>query len=122
MSKKNFEQAEIEVPAPEREFRRPEGEGPTLTFWNTKNLKKGDAIEGTLDGHMENKFKADRPHFKIVLDNGDVVVVNNVGNLNFKMKNVKVGDYVRVVYEGQDIMQKGAFKGKPVNIFDVLVA
>ena len=54
--------------------------------------------------------------------NSDVVVVNNVGNLNFKMKNVKVGDYVRVVYEGQDIMQKGAFKGKPVNIFDVLVA
>ena len=126
MSKKNYETHEQEVEAPEREFRKPEGAPNTLTFIKAKELKDnnkiGVVLEGTYEGESENKFNPSKPCFKYRLDNGNLCIINPSGNLSFQMKNVKIGDYVRVSYLGQEPLTRGSFKGTLCHQFEVLVA
>ena len=126
MSKKNFETHEQEVESPEREFRKPEGAPTSLTFVKASELAKGNKIgvilEGEYEGTSENKFNVSKPNHKFRLDNGNMVIINAAGNLNHQLKGVKIGDYCRVEYLGQEPLKKGKFVGVLCHQFLVMIA
>lgn len=47
---------------------------------------------------------------------------NSSGTLKKAMEEVSVGDVIKVIYKGEDVVSKGKFKGKKFHSMEVLVA
>lgn len=53
---------------------------------------------------------------------GGILALNACGSLDYKMEQVEQGETVKIVYEGQKVLEKGAFKGKSFHDISVHLA
>jgi hypothetical protein len=93
----------------------------TPKFKKYTEAKAGDVlVTGIYRGDYPNKFNADKPNHKFEIKGRQMIVLPAAGQLDYLMdENVIVGDLVRVIYLGQEEMEKGNFKGKKANKFEV---
>lgn len=57
--------------------------------------------------------------FEMRNKDGSSTVLNGAGHLASLMKRVVIGDYLRVTYDGQAIIEKGSAKGKKAHRFKI---
>ena len=50
---------------------------------------------------------------------GTIVGLNSSGSLNHKMKEIEVGDIVKIEYGGKDVLQKGKYKDKDFHVVNL---
>ena len=74
-------------------------------------------VEGYYAGTTVGKFGN---QYNFSTEDGQQVTLNKSGQLEYALKFVEVGEYVRVVYEGMVNLQKGTFKGKDAHNFKVM--
>lgn len=55
-------------------------------------------------------------------DGGKTLRLNGCGALDSKMAEIEVGSIIKVQYDGEGVMPKGPFKGKPFKDIKVFVA
>jgi hypothetical protein len=96
----------------------------SVNYRDYKTLSKGDVVaEGWIEGFSPNTFNAAKRDVSIRERDGSVVKVNSCGSLEYKLKEAKpaiaIGDYVKIVYEGEQVMEKGSFKGKSAHTVKV---
>ena len=51
---------------------------------------------------------------------GTTVIINESGNLDYRLRGTKEGDELTVIYEGKTPMKSGVYKGTLANNFQVL--
>ena len=97
--------------------------GGQKKYFKYAECEKGQIlVQGKYVGTSPNKFGKDNHDFRPT-DGGPTVCLNSAGHLNYLIdNNVQVGDMVQVTYDGKDILDQGAFKGKEVHKFDVAIA
>jgi hypothetical protein len=115
-----------------RKFVNPEGsELQGIEFVRAKALfeqleESGEgsivAAEGTFLEEVPNTLDGDKMDFKLEDEDGRTIIVNNSGNLGYRMKSISAGDYVQIRYEGKQPIKNGKFAGKLSHQFSVLVA
>lgn len=92
--------------------------GGSKTYVKYSECKAGDVVvEGHFIGSVPSKFGGNNHEFRT--ESGKIVSLNKSGQLDYCLKHIAVGDYVRVVYEGKTILDKGTFKGKEAHNFKV---
>lgn len=74
-------------------------------------------VEGYYAGITVGKYGN---QYNFTTEDGTHVVLNKSGQLEYALKFVEVGEYVRIVYEGVAVLQKGTFKGKEAHNFKVM--
>jgi hypothetical protein len=79
----------------------------TDTFGNPNY--KVEVIEGKFDDGKEPKA-------------GSMFSFNSSGALKKAIEQISVGDVIKVIYKGEDVVSKGKFKGKKFHSMEVLVA
>ena len=96
--------------------------GGQKKYFKYKDCEAGDVlVQGKYLGTSPSKFGKDNHDFKPA--EGPTVCLNSAGHLNYLIENnVQIGDMVQVTYEGTDVLDQGAFKGKEVHKFDVAIA
>lgn len=108
-----------------RVFKKPQGlDGSGITFISPKSLAdsntKGTVVEGVFKEVVKNKFGLQ--DYKFITEDGNTVIVNRCGSLDYQMKNVSPGEFVQLNYTGKIILENGPMKGKESHQFEVLVA
>lgn len=78
-----------------------------------------NALIGTYEGSVANKFDPAKLDQKIRMEDGTLVIMSETANLRRGFANVSEGELVRVVYGGKRTMTKGKNAGKSVHDFDV---
>ncbi len=111
----------------EREFKPViQNEGGNLKFISAKKLFDdgitGIVAEGTFEAALENRFEETKFDYKIVTDDGETLILNSAGSLNYQMDKVAIGSYVRISYNGKSEIKSGKMKGKEAHNFLVEVA
>ncbi len=83
----------------------------------------GEILVGEFLEALPNRFDADKSDFKFKRQgDGMTVVINSTGSLDFQMRSVKPGTLCQIVYNGKEVLEKGAMKGKEAHNFKVNVA
>lgn len=103
--------------------------GGSASFRKWSEFKQGETLEGYYRGRGKEDVYGKRAFlFDITFTSFDASLVgkklglNEMGNLNSKMENVKEGDYIMMSYEGKYKLEKGPYKGKESHVVKVLVA
>jgi hypothetical protein len=91
-----------------------------MTFVNYEKFSKGDILaEGYYLGTQEGNYG--RNHV-IKAEDGETLILNSAGQLNFLLASqVSLGDYIRVDYDGKEILKTGRMKGKEAHSFVLLI-
>lgn len=79
----------------------------------------GEIFIGRYEGTLPNKLNEESPDFKFRGSNDTLFIVNSCGSLKYGMKDVKEGELVQLIYNGQSKMKTGAAKGKLAHSFTV---
>lgn len=97
--------------------------GGIKKYFKYKECEPGQVlVTGKYIGRSPNKFGKDNHDFKPE-DGGPTVCLNSAGHLNYLLETYcNVGDTVQVIYEGEEILDKGNYAGKASHQFEVLVA
>lgn len=106
-------------------FKRPgsDGDGSDITYVRLGKLSKGDTVvEGIYLGSSQNAMYPEKKDFKFKTADEKTVVVNEGGNLAFRLKEIAAGTLVRIIYNGMQEITKGPRKGKKSHNVDLLVA
>lgn len=96
-----------------------------------KNWSEGDFLVGKYISESEDNFG--NPNYKVEVleanfEDGttpkpaSVFTFNSSGTLKKAMEEINVGDIIKVIYKGEDVVTKGKFKGKKFHSMEVLVA
>ena len=85
--------------------------------WNLKEAKEGDEMIGVFTGKDENVGENNSTVYRIETINGDIRSVWGSTVLDVRMKNVKEGKEVKIVYKGSK--PSPTRKGKSYHDFDV---
>jgi len=112
--------SEFREVAGSRKFRawKEYAEGDTVTGIFTEEYK--DNYGKTARVIQVESFEFD-DNAELNLEVGQNLVLNANGGLDFKMDGVEIGSTIKVVYEGQDVMTKGIYKGKKYHKVAVFV-
>lgn len=93
--------------------------GGATKYPKYSECKAGDVLaEGQYVGSYEGQYGV---NYKFQGDEGEVVL-GKAGQLDHLMAMVKEGSLCKVVYDGSDIIKKGAYAGKTAHRFKVMVA
>jgi hypothetical protein len=93
--------------------------GGAKSYVKYSECKAGDiVVEGYFVGSTPSKFGGNNHEFRT--ESGAIVSLNKSGQLDYCLKHIEKGDYVRVIFEGKVVLDKGTFKGKEANQFKVL--
>lgn len=93
--------------------------GGKRSYPKPKDFDTGEAmVEGVYKREINGTYGV---QFEFEDEEGEVIVLSSWGQLKYKMGFVSEGDKVKVVYEGQELMPSGPFKGSKVHQFTVLV-
>lgn len=107
----------------ERKFASVKPDDGDLTFIRASNLLKdgvtGEVLQGTFLESIPNRIDERKLDFKFEKEDGTIVIVNGAGNLGYNMKFVDVGEYIQIVYLGQQEITKGPQKGRMAHNFEV---
>jgi hypothetical protein len=85
--------------------------------WNYKEVGKGAEIQGLFVSKEEHVGENDSNIYNLEIAGGDVVSVWGSTLLDIRLKNVKVGEEVKIVYLGAEPSEKR--KGKTYHNFEV---
>lgn len=96
-----------------------------------KNWAAGDYLVGKYVSETTDSFG--NPNYKVEVIEakfedgkepkvGSTFSFNSSGTLKKAMEEITVGDVVKVIYKGEDVVSKGKFKGKKFHSMEVLVA
>ena len=106
-----------------RKFKDVKSESAGIEFIRPSKLAEagttGVILEGTFVGSVPNSFDDQKLDYKFEKEDGGLVILNGAGNLNYNMKQVDIGEYIRVSYEGKQEITKGAYKGRSAHNFKV---
>ena len=88
-----------------------------------KYVKYGDCSKG--DVLVEGKFIRDIQgkygiQYEFMNEDGDVVVLNKAGQLDYKMEFIRPGDVLKITYEGMILLDKGPMAGKDSHQFTLM--
>lgn len=106
-------------------FKKPEraGNNGDIKYVRLGQLKAGDiVVEGIFTGTSQNATYPEKLDFLFSDANGNKIVVNEGGNLKFRMKDIAAGTLVMITYEGMQTIAKGPRKGKLSHQVEVLIA
>ena len=93
--------------------------GGKRTYPKFKECEEGDVlVDGVFRRSVDGKYGE---QFEFENHDGEVVVLNGAGQLKYKMDFVKVGDNVKIIYEGEQILETGAMRGRPAHQFKVFL-
>jgi len=97
---------------------KPVGRG-NRTYVNFKDCVEGQILaEGNYMGTIDGKYG---PQHLVRKADGDEVVVNNSGHLDYLIKtNIEKGDFIQIRYDGKTELTKGKYAGKLSHQFIVL--
>lgn len=107
------------------QFKKVKGE---RLYKKWKEWEVGDYVLGRLTEVGEDQFKKANYIVEVMETSFDDVPVgknmclNSNGSLDYRMQDVEIGTIIRVEYEGEDVMEKGPFKGKPFHMVGLEVA
>lgn len=90
-------------------------------YFKYKDCTPGQMLvdNGTYHGIIQGKFGIEH---KFIQKNGDVVVLNSAGHLNWLLENyTQPGDAVNVFYKECHLLEKGKFAGKDCHYFEIEV-
>jgi hypothetical protein len=95
------------------------GAGNT-TYPKYAQHKSGDVLitDGVYLGSVPSKFGGVGHPFKMA--DGTKIHLNGAGQLDRRLEGVSVGTHCHIVYMGEEVLNKGPFKGKPCHQFKVL--
>lgn len=109
----------------EREF-KPVIERSDIKFISAKRLLDegltGVVAEGIFEEALPNRYDDSKLDYRLVTDDGGVIILNHNGSLAYQMNLVQPGSYVRISYDGMKEIKKGAMAGKQAHQFNVEVA
>lgn len=92
--------------------------GGAVSYPKYKELESGALVaQGYYTEQLVSKF--DKPVYIINEDNGRRVGLNSCGSIDYVFKQLKIGDYVRVIYTGVEKDVKTKFGVKDINTFKV---
>lgn len=100
--------------------------GGSRTYRPWKDWEEGEYVGGKYIKQSVDKFGKDNYAIEVedtnipTLKNGEVMVLNSNGSLDYKMGEVEIGDYVQVEYTGKQVLDKGPFAGKEAHTVKVL--
>lgn len=87
------------------------------TYIKYKDCEAGDVlVEGKFRRDFQGRFGI---QYEFEKDNGDIVVLNSAGHLNYKMDFISEGMKVKIIYDGVSILENGPMKGKSAHQFKV---
>lgn len=90
-------------------------------YMKYSECNEGDVlVTGRYKGMVPSNY-SDNHLFEVENEEEDYVL-NSAGHLNWQLESVELGSLVRVIYKGQEVLEKGPYKGKPSHQFDVQVA
>ena len=101
------------------------------SYKSWKNWEEGDYLVGKYVSQHEDNYG--KPNYKVEVieagfSSGDapkagaMFTFNSSGALNKAMDEVKEGDVIKVIYKGEETINKGKYKGKAFHSMEVLVA
>lgn len=101
------------------------------SYKSWKNWEEGDYLVGKYVSQQEDNYG--KPNYKVEVieagfSSGDapkagaMFTFNSSGALNKAMDEVKEGDVIKVIYKGEETINKGKYKGKAFHSMEVLVA
>jgi hypothetical protein len=103
--------------------------GGNIVFRKWTEFEQGDTIEGIYKGRGKTDVYGKQAYlFDITYSSfdksleGKTLGLNQMGNLDSKMLNVKEKDYIMMSYEGTYKLEKGPFKGKEAHNVKVAIA
>ena len=85
--------------------------------WDYKNAKKGSEVIGLFVGKEENVGENNSIVYTLESPSGEMISIWGSTVLDLRLKNIKVGEEVRIVYLGQ--LESEKRKGKFYHNFDV---
>jgi hypothetical protein len=91
----------------------------------SENGTTGVVALGTYQGTVPNNIDATKMDFKIMEQDGTIVIVNSAGNLGARMAQaieeggLELNQGIRIMYFGKQEAKKGRLKGKFLHAFDV---
>jgi len=92
--------------------------GGPRSYLKFKDCEKGQVlVEGTFVREFEGKYGK---QYEYMQDNGEVIVLNGSGQLKYKMDFVKEDSKVKVIYDGEIMLESGVMKGKMAHQFVVM--
>lgn len=108
-------------------FKKPEreiSEGDAITTYvRLGQLAAGaTVVEGIYMGSSQNKMYPEKLDFQFKTIDGKDVVVNEGGNLKFRLSKIAAGTLVMIKYEGKQKITSGPRAGKEAHNVEVLVA
>jgi hypothetical protein len=91
---------------------------PQRTYLPYKNMKKGDLIIDGLKyvGTSESKFGT---NYDFEDMDGNLKTLNNSGALEYALKEVPVGTYLQIIYDGKKLLETGDYEGKECHTFKI---
>lgn len=102
------------------------GKGGNVKFIRPKQLAEegvtGVVAEGIYQGTTPNNFDDAKNDFKVLAEDGTLLILNSTGSLANQLAAVEEGSYVRISYQGMQAMKKGRMAGKQAHSFIVEVA
>ena len=97
---------------------KPVGNAGELSFKKVKDMEKDEVFEGTFIESTEGKYG---PEWKFQTKDGNTVVFNGTGALNYKMAQVAINSDVQIIYFGKEELPSGKYAGKLCHKVEVLV-
>jgi hypothetical protein len=92
--------------------------GGARTYLKYKDCVKGQVlVEGRYVRSFEGKYGI---QYEYIQDDGEVIVLNKAGQLDYKMDFIKPDAIVKITYDGHIILDKGTYKGSKSHQFTVL--
>ena len=105
-------------------FKRPDAGGDSeISYVRLGKLQAGDTVvEGIYLGSSQNTTYPEKLDFKFKSADDKTVIVNEGGNMKFRMSEIEAGTLVLIKYNGMQLITKGPRKGKEAHAVDVLIA
>jgi len=93
--------------------------GGVKTYIKWTDCKKGQVV---IDGakyirSFEGKYGV---QYEFITNEGEIIVINKAGQLDYKMDFIRPGAKVHITFEGKIRLEKGTYAGKDSNQFTVL--
>lgn len=93
--------------------------GGNITFVKPNSLEKGQVF-GNLTYLESKKDRFDKPGHKFKTIDGNVMVFNSSGSLDYKIGLLTPGDVIDIVYLGKEVLKGGKYAGKEFHSFEVM--
>ena len=92
--------------------------GGQKTYYKLNETEPGTTlVEGIFRREFRGKYGQ---QYEFEADDGRIIVLSATGQLRYKMDFIREGMRVKIVYEGQEILSNGTYKGRPAHQFTVL--